>query len=94
MNRVRFKSEIKTIITKYTKTALDDSMRFEELEIDSLVYVQMIVELEELFHCEFPDKFLLLLENEKTIEEFIKEIDDFLVTHQEKAYIKSRKLIS
>ncbi|MCI8364548.1 MAG: acyl carrier protein [Eubacterium sp.] len=50
-------------------------MRFEELEIDSLVYVQMIVELEELFHCEFPDKFLLLLENEKTIEEFIKEME-------------------
>ncbi len=81
MNRVSLKSEIKTIFTKYTKTALDDTMLFEELEMDSLIYVQMIVELEELFHCEFPDE-LLLLENEKTIEEFIKEIDDFLAIYQ------------
>lgn len=54
------KNEIRTIVSKYTTNEMwdDESNIFEDLEIDSLDFIKIIVEIETKLDLEIPSEFL------------------------------------
>ena len=56
---------------------------FYELSLDSLSYVSLIVEIEEMFHIEFEDEFLVY-NSQQTIREFIAVVSSKVAAQQVK----------
>lgn len=65
--------EILNVIKKYIDQDVDDEFDLPNSNIDSIIFVKMILELEEAFHFE-SDDYLLTISNFPTLKLFIKYV--------------------
>lgn len=61
-------------------TQEDLETNFRELGIDSIAFIQMVVDLEEAFECEIPDSKLLLSELD-TVEKIVDLLYELYEEH-------------
>lgn len=64
---------VKMILSKYTKIVIQKESLVKELEINSLDFVMMIVELEDAFTICFDDN-VLMFDYFKTVEDLVNYI--------------------
>lgn len=78
---VKEQSEIRTrvlnIIEKYAIDDMDVEKQFHELGINSVDFISIVVKIEKIFDMEFDDA-ALVLENYKSINEFVKYVESVI----------------
>ncbi len=86
---MKLRDFIKEKIGEYCEVSVinDQSMLKKHLMLSSLDYVRLIIDLEDEYQTELPEE-LQVLDQDKSLEQFVKEIEDFL--EQEKRSLKTK----
>lgn len=83
---MKLRDFIKEKIGEYCEVSVinDQSMLKKHLMLSSLDYVKLIIDLEDEYQTELPEE-LQVLDQDKSLEQFVKEIEDFLEQEKEKS---------